>query len=81
MDIKRNDPSKVIVVPRPPRSANPDLVPIDTPVDADPVEADPLADPLEGPNRPIQAVDPGCGPLNNEVEGPAETLAGEEEEA
>ena len=49
-------------------------------VDADPVEAEPLADPLESPNRPIEAVDPGCGPLNNEVEAPAETLAGEEEE-
>ena len=76
MDIKRNDPSKVIVVPRPPRSANPDLTPIETPV-----EANSLADPLEGANRPIDAVDPGCGPLNNEVVGPDEALAGEEEEA
>ena len=75
MDIKRNDPSKVIVVPRPPRSTNPELTPIDNPV-----ESDFLADPLESPNRPIQAVDPGCGPLNNVVEGPAETLAGDEEE-
>ena len=75
MDIKRNDPSKVIIIPRPPRSSNPELTPIDTPV-----ESDSLADPLEGLDRPIQAVDPGCGPLNNEVESPAETLAGEEEE-
>ena len=75
MDIKRNDPSKVIIIPRPPRSSNPELTPIDTPV-----ESDSLADPLEGLDRPIQAVAPGCGPLNNAVEGPAETLAGEEEE-
>lgn len=76
MDIKRNDPSKVIVVPRPPRSANPDLTPIETPVE----EVESLADPLSSVNRPIEAVDPGCGPLNNEVVGPDEALASEEEE-
>lgn len=73
MDIKRNDPSKVIIIPRPPRSSNPELAPIDNPV-----EADSLADPLRSPGRPIGAVNPGCGPLNNAVEGPAETLAGAE---
>lgn len=75
MKIKKEDPSKVIIIPRPPRSSNPELTPIDNPV-----ESDSLADPLDRPNRPIQAVAPGCGPLNNAVEGPAETLAGEEEE-
>ena len=38
MKIKKEDSSKVIVVPRPPRSANPDLIPIDVPaVDLDEV--------------------------------------------
>jgi hypothetical protein len=29
------------------------------------------------PNKPaVEAIDPGCGPMNNQVEGPALGLAG-----
>ena len=67
MNIKKENPSKVIVVPRPPRSANPDLVPIDNPEAATAPGAS---------RKPLEAVDPGCGPKNNQVMGPEEGLAG-----
>ena len=77
MEIKRNDPSKVIVVPRPPRQANQELRPIN-PADA-PSEEEEVEQP--DPNKPaLEAIDPGCNPLNNQVEGPAQGLAGEAEE-
>ena len=58
MKNKKEDPSKVIVVPRPPRSANPDLIPIDVPAaDLDEVMVE------RGQNQaPVEMVDPGCGP-------------------
>lgn len=77
MEIKRNDPSKVIVVPRPPRQATQDLRPIN-PADA-PSEEEEVEQP--DPNKPaVEAIDPGCNPLNNQVEGPAQGLAGVAEE-
>ena len=77
MEIKRNDPSKVIVVPRPPRQANQELRPIN-PAEA-PSEEEEVEQPE--PHKPtVEAIDPGCHPLNNQVEGPAQGLAGEAEE-
>lgn len=70
MDIKKTDPSKVIVVPRPPRQANQELRPINGAAPS-PDAGDP-----ELTNAPIDVIDPGCGPLNNQVEGPAQGLAG-----
>ena len=33
------------------------------------------------PNKPaVEAIDPGCNPLNNQVDGPAQGLAGVAEE-
>lgn len=76
MDIKKEDPSKVIIIPRPPRSANPELVPIEPVADAsDEVEAE-AGEVI--PETPITALEgPGIGPMNNQVEGPAQGLAGE----
>ena len=77
MEIKKNDPSKVIVVPRPPRQANQELRPIN-PAEA-PSEEEGVEQPE--PNKPtVEAIDPGCHPLNNQVEGPAQGLAVEAEE-
>ena len=75
MDIKRNDPSKVIVIPRPPRSADQGMVPAENPdaVDTDEIE-------VEQEQAPLEAIDPGC-PLNNQVEGPAQGLAGDAQPA
>ena len=73
MDIKKTDPSKVIVVPRPPRQANQELRPIN-PVDSTAEEENvEQPDPL---NPEVEAIDPGCNPLNNQVAGPAQGLAG-----
>lgn len=73
MKIKKEDPSKVIVIPRPPRSANQELRPIN-PLDAASEEED--VEQPESHDQPIEAVGPGCGPMNNQVEGPAAGLAG-----
>ena len=57
---------KVIINPQPPKKAMaPSMIPI-PPV------------PPEGatPPEPVVPVDPGCDPLNNQVEGPEEGLAG-----
>lgn len=73
MEPKKENPSKVVIVPRPPRCAKPDLTPIDQ---AAPATTQQNADPA-APNRvPIAPGDP----LNNQVEGPDEGLAGEPEE-
>jgi hypothetical protein len=73
MKIKKEDPSKVIVIPRPPRQANQELRHLN-PVDA-PSEEEDVEQP--DPNKPaVEAIDPGCGPMNNQVEGPAQGLAG-----
>ena len=73
MKIKKEDPSKVIVIPRPPRQANQELRPLN-PVDAPSEEED---EEQPDPNKPaVEAIDPGCGPMNNQVEGPAQGLAG-----
>ena len=75
MDIKKEDPSKVIIVPRPPRSANPELIPID-PVDAAEIEEAEVEEvETEQPESPA-LTDPGFGPLHNQVDGPALGLAG-----
>ena len=71
MKIKKEDPSKVIIIPRPPRSNNQEWVPL-TPEDAAQEEVDPSAQHVD----PIIPVDPGFGPMNNQVEGPAAGLAG-----
>ena len=77
MEIKKEDPSKVIIVPRPPRSANPELIPID-PVDApatEEAEVEVEEVETEQPESPA-LTDPGFGPLHNQVDGPALGLAG-----
>lgn len=73
MKIKKEDPSKVIVIPRPPRQANQELRPLN-PVDAPSEEEDEEQPDLNKPA--VEAIDPGCGPMNNQVEGPAAGLAG-----
>ena len=75
MKIKKEDPSKVIVVPRPPRSLNHEMEPLN-PVDT--ADEEVVAEQPEAHNRPtVEAIDPGCGPMKNQVEGPAAGLAGE----
>jgi hypothetical protein len=68
MEPKKENPSKVVIVPRPPRCAKPDLTPIDQ---AAPATTQQNADSSEV-NRAILPGDP----LNNQVEGPGEGLAG-----
>lgn len=78
MKIKKEDPSKVIVIPRPPRSLNHEMEPLN-PVDT--ADEEVVAELPEAHNRPtVEAIDPGCGPMKNQVEGPAQGLAGEAEE-
>ena len=72
MEPKKENPSKVVIVPRPPRSAKPELTPIDQ---AEPAAAAQNANPA----ALNHAILPG-EPLNNQVEGPDEGLAGEPEE-
>ena len=68
----KENPEKVIIIPRPPRASNQEWVPV-TPEDvATPAEADPAAQRV----GPVAPVDPGCGPMHNQVEGPATGLAG-----
>ena len=75
MEIKKEDPSKVIIVPRPPRSMDPELVPLD-PADAaenvEEVEEEEVT-PVT-PTTPLE--NPGVDPKNTQVEGPAAGLAG-----
>ena len=69
---RKENPEKVIIIPRPPRANNQEWVPLnpDAPVaQEDGDEAEPHAD-------PIVPIDPGCNPMNNQVEGPAQGLAG-----
>ena len=75
MDIKKEDPSKVIIVPRPPRSANPELVPIDTAevVDTEAAEEE-LEEAAEAEASEIIASE--IEPMNNQVTGPSQGLAG-----
>ena len=69
MEPKKENPSKVVIIPRPPRCAKPDLTPIDQ---AAPATTQQNADSVEV-NRAILPGDP----LNNQVEGPDKGLAGE----
>lgn len=73
MDIKKEDPSKVIIIPRPPRSLNHGLVPIEPADEAEEAveeEETEAVDPIAAPEEP------GFEPLNNQVQGPAQGLAG-----
>ena len=74
MEIKKEDPSKVVIIPRPPRCASPEMVPIDANA---PVTAQPNASQVAPDNAPVAP----AKPLNNQVEGPAEGLAGTPAEA
>lgn len=75
MDIKKEDPSKVIIVPRPPRQMNPDLVPLDTAevVDTEAAEEE-LEEAAEAEASEIIASE--IEPMNNQVIGPNQGLAG-----
>ena len=76
MDIKKEDPSKVIIVPRPPRSLDPELVPINHAAEAAEA-AETVEEEEEATVVPPAALEgPGFGPLNNQVAGPAQGLAG-----
>ena len=72
MEPKKENPSKVVIIPRPPRCAKPELTPIDQ---AAPSATQQNADPAV-PNRAILPGDP----LNNQVEGPDGGLAGKKKE-
>lgn len=73
MEKKPNTSSeKVIINPRPPKSMAPSMIPIEPVCGAAPEGAVPPAPQPE----PVVPVDPGCEPLNNQVEGPEEGLAG-----
>ena len=66
---------KVIINPRPPQKRmTPNMIPIEPACGAAPAGAIP---PEPKPEmEPAVPVDPGCEPLNNQVEGPEEGLAG-----
>ena len=74
MHIKKEDPSKVIIVPRPPREMNANLVPLE-PENAEAVEAEAEEEEVAQEESPVVA-GPGFEPMNNQVEGPALGLAG-----
>lgn len=69
---RKDNPEKVIIIPRPPRSNNQEWVPLnpDAPVTQE------ESDTEEQDAGPIVPIDPGCNPMNNQVEGPAQGLAG-----
>ena len=69
MDVKKENPSKVVIIPRPPRCANPGTTVIDS---SAPVVSQQTAEPAAPCQQPVA---PG-NPLNNQVEGPTEGLAG-----
>ena len=71
MEIKREDPSKVIIIPRPPRSMEHDMVPIQPAGETAEVE-----DGQTPPTPPAAVEGSGNDPLNNQVQGPAQGLAG-----
>ena len=79
MHIKKEDPSKVIIVPRPPREMNANLVPLEPEnaeaVEAEAVEAEAEEEEVAQEESPVVA-GPGFEPMNNQVEGPALGLAG-----
>lgn len=66
MEIKKEDPSKVVIIPRPPQCAEPNQVPVDATA---PVTSQQNANPTNAPVAPPI-------PANNQVEGPTEGLAG-----
>ena len=74
MSIKKDNPSKVIIIPRPPRSNNEPLVPVNSATQG--VNAEPVNGTIDTEHAPLEFVDPGVGPMNNQVEGPATGLAG-----
>ena len=59
MDIKKENPSKVIIVPRPPRSNNEQWVPINGASSA--VTAEPVNGAVETAPANLEFVDPGIG--------------------
>jgi|P1105metagenome_2_1110788.scaffolds.fasta_scaffold21400_3 hypothetical protein len=67
MDVKKENPSKVVIIPHPPRCANPGTTPIDS--------SAPVVSQKDAAVPDQQPVAPG-NPLNNQVEGPTEGLAG-----
>ena len=69
MEIKKEDPSKVVIIPRPPRCASPDLAPINA---SAPAATQQNANPAEPNHVPVAP----ANPVNNQVEGPTEGLAG-----
>ena len=73
MKIKKENPSKVIIIPRPPVAANAQCAPAAEAACAAPEAAAPEA-PAPAPAPGF--VEPGAGPMNNQVQGPAEGLAG-----
>lgn len=77
MEIKKEDPSKVIIVPRPPRSMDPELVPLEPADAAENVAEEEVEEEEVTPVTPTTALEnPGFDPKNNQVEGPAAGLAG-----
>lgn len=74
MEIKKENPSKVIIIPRPPRSNNQQWVPVNPANQA--VTAEPAGEAIDSAAVSPEFVDPGIGPMNNQVEGPATSLAG-----
>ena len=69
MEIKKEDPSKVVIIPRPPRCASPDLAPINA---SAPAATQQNANPAEPNHVPVAP----SNPPKNQVEGPTEGLAG-----
>lgn len=64
----KENPEKVIIIPRPPRANNQEWVPLNPEDAASQAEADPAAQHVD-PIAPI-------GPLHNQVDGPVTGLAG-----
>ena len=76
MDIKREDPSKVIIVPRPPRQMNPDLVPLEPADVVEPEAAEEAEEVAQAEAEASEMIAPEISPMNNQVEGPGQGLAG-----
>lgn len=74
MEIKKEiNPSKVVIIPRPPRSVNPGMAPAGPAGMAGPGPSGIQPGPHD---QPFVPVDPGTSPLNHQVDGPAGGLAG-----